>query len=100
MPFSLANSSIFRRLSILVIAVSRIVSSMCLLEWSCAGGPVGVVLAQAPFPCPMRAVLKYALLWIISCAFRQVLWPFFLLPGMVIFIQALLLAGCHVRLYS
>jgi hypothetical protein len=63
---------------------------MCLLEWSCAGGPVGVVLAQAPFPCPMRAVLKYALLWIISCAFRQVLWPFFLLPGMVIFIQALL----------
>ncbi len=90
MRFSLTNSRMFRRLSILVSAVSRILSSMCLLEWSCAGGPVGVVLAQAPFPCPMRTVLKHALIWMISCAFRQVLWPFFLLPVMVIFIHALL----------
>lgn len=46
---------------------------------------------RRPFPDHLREVLRYALILVIFCSFLQVLWPFFLLPAMIIFIQTLLL---------
>jgi len=46
---------------------------------------------RRPFPNHLREVLRYALILVIFCSFLQVLWPFFLLPAMIIFTQTLLL---------